>query len=78
MYNCTHVFVCFIFIFIVKAVYTVNELDNGFGKTETSLAAKKYVNLERASLIYLKSKNYSSEESSKHGKTNQNKIFLGF
>ena len=44
MYNCKHAFLCFIFIFIVKAVNTVIELDNGFGKTETSLATKKYMN----------------------------------
>ena len=43
MYNCKHAFLCFIFIFIVKAVNTVIELDNGFGKTETSLATQKYM-----------------------------------
>ena len=44
MYNWKDVFLCFTFIFIVKPVHNLKELDNGFGKTETSLAANKHMN----------------------------------
>ena len=44
MYNWKHVFLCFTVIFIVKPVHNLKELDNGFRKTETSLAANKHMN----------------------------------
>ena len=40
-----HVFIYLIFILCVNVVYNVEQLDNGFGKTETSLAREEYMNI---------------------------------
>ena len=79
MYNWKHVFLCFTVIFIVKPVHNLKELDNGFRKTETSLAANKHMNFgdiifglpQEQKLIIRRIKQTRK-------KTDQNEIFLGF